>query len=778
MSMKMLTLLQFTEAFSAYFFVTVMLPAFVLRKKVKTERLAVRFLLYFTVGNFFVINLVYFLQLIKLSYRITLILFTLIPVLLGWRTVRQIAVKEKIALFLQTVLRMARGQMGLKTLLLWITRWGAVKLDSVMHWIRKNILCKFIDWVLTLGLTAILFWQYGQNLLINYGYGASDIIVHNYWINYMSKNQIFVAGVYPYGFHCVLYYIHEVFGIDTYVLLRVFWLVQVVMLHYVLLAFLKACCKSRFAAYIGVGLYACASCFHEYTYSRYYSSLPQEFGILFILPAIYFAFAFFQKNLDKKKANEFLAGFAMSFSMTLTVHFYGTMIAGLFCAGIAVGYAFRFFTKKYFGRVIATFLISIVIAILPMGVAFAMGTPLQGSLGWGLNVISGAGSEKKTEETKTVEPQKTQTIPVETQVIDGEIGEQPQEIIIDEIEDSHSFSIEPIVQKVKEKLVDVVGKISKSMDDFVFSRNSQYARNSVYLCMAIMFFFALLFFCMKRADYAAMLVSIVVFMILMCILLTSAKLGIPKLMDENRSRVYFAYMLPLLWSLSIDAIFYFLFGKENGKESKIGKALRRVLWPSLSLVAVFAVAYFVISNNLLRKPLNVRGLQTNEAVTCLTNIIHDNKDQMWTIVSANDELRMGEDHGYHYETIDLLRSMEKIGGLNQITIPTPMVYIFIEKVPLDYSKKYAGSGQRISEEGAKMTLPYSTGISIYQAENRFVIMSRMYYWAQAFMKKYPNEMKVYFENDKFLCYRIEQNPYRLFNFSIDYGYNIDSTEVK
>ena len=40
------------------------------------------------------------------------------------------------------------------------------------------------------------------------------------------------------------------------------------------------------------------------------------------------------------------------------------------------------------------------------------------------------------------------------------------------------------------------------------------------------------------------------------------------------------------------------------------------------------------------------------------------------------------------------------------------------------------------------------------------------------MSLYPNEMTVYYESDKFICYRVEQNTYRLFNFAIDYGYNI------
>lgn len=60
---------------------------------------------------------------------------------------------------------------------------------------------------------------------------------------------------------------------------------------------------------------------------------------------------------------------------------------------------------------------------------------------------------------------------------------------------------------------------------------------------------------------------------------------------------------------------------------------------------------------------------------------------------------------------------------------------------------------------------------MYQGEQRWVLMSRMYFWAQAFHEKYPNEMQIYYESDEFVCYKIEQNMYHLYNFAIDYGYN-------
>lgn len=44
---------------------------------------------------------------------------------------------------------------------------------------------------------------------------------------------------------------------------------------------------------------------------------------------------------------------------------------------------------------------TLVILRFPMGIAFAGGTPLQGSLGWGLSVINGGKSDTEDEEASS-----------------------------------------------------------------------------------------------------------------------------------------------------------------------------------------------------------------------------------------------------------------------------------------------------------------------------------------------------------------------------------------
>lgn len=201
----------------------------------------------------------------------------------------------------------------------------------------------------------------------------------------------------------------------------------------------------------------------------------------------------------------------------------------------------------------------------------------------------------------------------------------------------------------------------------------------------------------------------------------------------------------------------------------VGWITTQTLADAFSLGIVGFISGVLIFSGAYRQPINMKAFESNEAITCLTNILKSNRRFHFTVVSANDELRMVENDGYHYEIIHFLRSMEGENQAEYMTIPTPKIYFFIEKIPVDYgvNQEYEGSGRRVSREGAKKPLPNSGGLSVYQKENRYTVMSRMYYWVQEFQALYPNEMRIYYETDNFICYEVDQNPYRLFDLSID-----------
>ena len=766
MSMTTLITLRFVSIFAAYTGLTVLLPAIMFRRILAGRRLSEQFLMCYTFGNFYIINIVFAVQLLHISGFWTLVLFTAVPGILIWSRVNRVSLRElcmKTGIVCKKILQ---GSMGIKGFLYRVKNRSMAVLKKAVWLFYCEVVCNTLQWILAGAVIAALFWIYGRQLILTYGYRASDIPVHLNWINQMSRGNLFASGVYPFGFHCMVYYLHAVFGFDTYVILCVFYLVQVFFIHIVLLAMLKLLCRSLYLPYAGIMVYILGSFWARQTYSRFGSSLPQEFGMIFVIPSVYFLIRFFQtekKNLKNRETKLILGCFALAFSLTLAIHFYGTMIAGLCCIGIAVGFCTRFLNKEYFRRIMLTGIISIFLAVLPMGIAFAGGTPLQGSLGWGLSVINGDSSD--TEDTSENEAAQKQAM------------EEMAARLIENTQNSNSESVQtgeiPIITEApKHSLADKAREIPKKMknlremmirriQEFIINSQEQWCAYAVLAGIAVLILLGLMFIILRRITYGEMLMSAGFCMGILTLLLCAGNLGLPVLMDPARCSIYYVYLLIVSITVLGDGLLYLIF-------------MPRILTiprNAVSFILTVSMAAGMIHQGLVKTPDFISDYVSNGAFTCLTNIIKENKDETWTIVSANDETQMGLDHGWHYETITFLRKQEHINKDTKLIIPTEKVYFFIEKIPLNYSVVYSGSGQSISKKGASQSLPNSGGIGMYQGEGRWILMSRMYYWAQAFMEMYPNEMKVYYESEDFVCYVIPQNMYHQYNFAIDYGYN-------
>ena len=775
MSMTTLMILQFIKIFAAYTGITVFLPAVMFRRILKGRRLSEKFLMCYTFGNFYIINIVFTLQLMHISNVFTLCLVTaLLSVLIGCR-VNRISPKALIKKNGEVFRKLLQGTMGVKEAIFRIGRKLTVSGRKTGGIFYREVVWDVLQWILTGAVLLALFWVYGRQLVLTYGYRASDIPVHLNWINQMSRGNLFVSGVYPFGFHCMIYYLHTVFRIDTYMILCLFYLVQVFFIHMVFLAMLKMLCKSKYLPYAGTLIYILGSFWARQTYSRFYSSLPQEFGMIFVIPSVYFLIRFFQIEKEQLKTKEtkiILGNFALAFSLTLAIHFYGTMIAGLCCIGIAIGFCTHFLNKEYFRRIMLTGIISVFLAVLPMAIAFAGGTPMQGSLGWGLSVISGGKKTDTADQVKTgnlsVQNRSLEEIAAQLQENsanqDGGSGEEVVQNTTEAPKPSMTEKMKSVLEKIAripEKIKNTWKMMAQRIWDFVINTPTKWPSYAILAGIACLIVLGIVFCVIRNAGYGKMLLSVGLCMGILTLLLCAGNLGLPVLMDPARCSIYYTYLLAAALTVLADGIISLLFMQ----------GVLKICLDPISFMITVGLVVGCISQGWMKVSDFSSGYVSNGALTCLANIIKENEDKTWTIVSANDETQMGLDHGWHYETITFLRKQENLKKDTEIIIPTKNVYFFIEKIPLDYSVTYAGSGQSISKKGASQSLPNSGGISMYQGEGRWILMSRMYYWAQAFMAKYPNDMKVYYESEDFICYVMPQNMYHQYNFAIDYGYN-------
>lgn len=781
--MTTLVILRFLGIFAVYTGVTLALPALMFRRILRGRSLAEQFLMCYTFGNFYIINIVFLLQLLHISNFFTLAgLTAVLSIVIGGR-VNRIPLKQQAGNTWHLFGKLLRGRMKLKSAIFLFLGKCAEGIKRLVKFFYRHIVKNPIQSMLLLGIGVCLCWIYGRQIILVYGYRASDIPVHMSWINEMSRGKIFAKGVYPFGFHCMIYYLHAVFRFDTYVILCQFFFAQVIFMHLVLLAMLKQLCKTKYIPYIGTFVFLLGNFWSGQTYSRFYATLPQEFGMIFVIPSIYFLIRFFQipkQKLANKETRLTLQCFAMAFSLTLAIHFYGTMIAGLCCIGIACGFCFRFLRKEYFRRIMFTGICSVFLAVLPMGIAFATGTPLQGSLGWGLSVINGGKSSSSTEteadEAETLEvstgddKNTVRVVKPDGTVMEIDVSDLPSAQENESGGQTQTETTAPAVPKVSfgEKIRKIPGKAKNALSEmssrileFIIKLDVKNIGYMILASFALLLLLGLVFCIFRQPGYGAMLMSMGFCMWIVTILLCAGVFGLPPLMDGARCSIYYVYLLSAALTALTDGLLYMVLPLRK----------LRLVRNAVSLAVAAAVLMGMFQNHMIKQSDFSSGFVMNGAITCLSNIIHENEDKTWTIVSANDETQMGVDHGWHYETITFLRGMETLEKNTKVIIPTKTVYFFIEKIPLDYSVTYDKSGQSISRKGASRSLPNVGGIGMYQGEGRWIVMSRMYYWAQAFMELYPNEMKVYYEDNKFICYKIEQNMYHQYNFAIDYRYN-------
>lgn len=783
--MTTLVILRFLGIFAVYTGVTLALPALMFRRILRGRSLAEQFLMCYTFGNFYIINIVFLLQLLHISNFFTLAgLTAVLSIVIGGR-VNRIPLKQQAGNTWHLFGKLLRGRMKLKSAIFLFLGKCAEGIKRLAKFFYRHIVKNPIQSMLLLGIGVCLCWIYGRQIILVYGYRASDIPVHMSWINEMSRGKIFAKGVYPFGFHCMIYYLHAVFRFDTYVILCQFFFAQVIFMHLVLLAMLKQLCKTKYIPYIGTFVFLLGNFWSGQTYSRFYATLPQEFGMIFVIPSIYFLIRFFQipkQKLADKETRLTLQCFAMAFSLTLAIHFYGTMIAGLCCIGIACGFCFRFLRKEYFCRIMFTGICSVFLAVLPMGIAFATGTPLQGSLGWGLSVINGGKSsssteaEAETDEAETLEvstgddKNTVRVVKPDGTVMEIDVSDLPSAQENESGGQMQTETTAPAVPKVSfgEKIRKIPGKAKNALSEmssrileFIIKLDVKNIGYMILASFALLLLLGLVFCIFRQPGYGAMLMSMGFCMWIVTILLCAGVFGLPPLMDGARCSIYYVYLLSAALTALADGLLYMVLPLRK----------LRLVRNAVSLAVTAAVLMGMFQNHMIKQSDFSSGFVMNGAITCLSNIIHENEDKTWTIVSANDETQMGLDHGWHYETITFLRGMETLEKNTKVIIPTKTVYFFIEKIPGDYAVSYAKSGQSISRKGASRSLPNVGGIGMYQGEGRWIVMSRMYYWAQAFMELYPNEMKVYYEDNKFICYKIEQNMYHQYNFAIDYRYN-------
>lgn len=804
MSMELTTIWELISVFCAYVLCSCLAPYIVFRRYLRKKSLSERILISVLLGNFYMINIVFIIFALHIPGTLSLYLFTLIPAVIAWVRINRPPLKRSAALLYNSVSRLFLGEAKIRTILSVLLYQPRKGIKGCFRACWQHFTGHIAEWLMMLALLGFNVWYYGYQTVTTYIYGASDIIVHHRWINEMDNGTIFWHGIYPFGFHNVIYFLHHIFGFKTVSLLRVFGVVETLFIYLMLYLLLKKICRSRYIPFFGMFLFTLPDIFNFQATMRYQWALPQEFAMIFLYPCAYFLIQFFERkkseiNTEKEFAEQrilyawtaqyhilpstrSLIFFAISFSLTLAAHFYITLIAVLLCVAIAIAYFPIVFHPRYFFSIALAGILSLCCAITPMAVGYAGGIELEGSLGWALSVIFPSSSEDTDKDASSDASSESASIEKDKENA-SDINASENRTEQQTEYRTASFSV-PAVSAASTSLTEAVSGLFsklKSAGTFLYQKvfffngiASLFLGNAfngqkwllwfIRACEAGILWF-LLMTVIRRKFYYRNMLAMCIYLLFMITMISAIGLRLPAIMDVARSRIFLAYAVPVFGACIADMIYVILCRPFRYHR----------LTELLPITLTLALTVATISEGKV-KPLNiVYSLQPPSEMQCNYTIMENYPKKKWTIVTTTNSAEIIKKTGWHMELCTFLKKMNNYTPDSKVTIPTKYVFFFVEKKPLDFgafssvTKELENNGS-ISKSAAAKKATYK-GDSVYESENRYILESKMYYWAKAFEQNYPKEFQVYYEDDSFICYRIVQNEYQLYNFAIDYGFN-------
>ncbi len=203
-------------------------------------------------------------------------------------------------------------------------------------------------------------------------YGASDPYVHLAWTKYLGYGDIYRDGVYPLGYNAIISAMSKTFFIDPHTTIRFIGALGGCLIIFSIYYIVRKSFKNAvIPAIFAVAVYVAGTQLPNDAW-RQMSALPQEYGMIFILPGMYFLVTYF-KNKEKKYL--YLAAEVMA--LTLLIHTYDALILGIGFFFICLLNIRSFFNLRFTARFTATMIVSAVVGLLPIGIGLLSGKKMH-----------------------------------------------------------------------------------------------------------------------------------------------------------------------------------------------------------------------------------------------------------------------------------------------------------------------------------------------------------------------------------------------------------------
>lgn len=735
------SILYFVQFTCFYFLYIIFIPAKVMKLKLSGREAGENVIKALIASHVTIISCVYLLGLLHIYNAATLIISIVAVILIYWK-VKGVNYKEKFDEAFQWSTLISGGQYKFSIYARRTAEKLARELKNFFWSYCKGFFSKHIlEHLILLGSLGALIARKWILVFDNYAYLTSDMYVHNDWINYMEQGDIFYDGVYPFGMHNMISAFHKLSGLNLNIVFRYWGAYNCVLMALMLYFIARRIFHSRAAAMIPFLIYCVTDFAGGYYGFRTIYTLPQETGMLFLIPC----FFYFGKFLKKEKWKDGIY-FAMSAAIVLSMHFYTVIFAVLLCGSLCILFIKRVFRFPMIKKLFASVGLIVLISITPFVIGLASGKYWQGSMNWAMGVINSS-----------------QNAAAPDQPEDGNgSGEEAE---------NKKASRKP---EEKAGMMDkIMGKLTAVYQLQVKEMNS-YWGHVFWICMGSFALYYIVLLVMKKVEWKdKMYGGIWVFLMLLIVMYSYWILGIPKLMKEERMTMFIGYIAPLMLAFPVELFCRIM----SGKIKIVGTLLSYGTAAALFFVT-YGLGYMPIQTHFYLEP----SLAAKTCVKADEELPRGN----WTVVSPVEELSLVRNRGYHYELWEFISNMEIYKEDMYLEIPTKYVFFVLEKQPLIYNEvRYSNleyKNEPLDKEDARDILDREllgiseTGTMKYYniLENRRMVEAKLACWIEEYRKAFPDQMEVYMEDEECIVYKFEQNPYMINNFAINYGYNEDT----
>ena len=716
--------LELIQIFGLYTILVFGLAEIIAKPFTRRKEITYRICMDLVVGNFYIINMMFLLAYLKCLYQPVMIVLFLI----GAVTIRYFADREQVISYWKQkyniLCKILKGEYGRNLVRQKIIKRSVQGVKSTIFNLCKGRMIEGILLFIAMGINVYYFSYQALNFV---SYAAPDVEVHMYWIQSLVGGKLFPAGVYPFGMHCVGAAISLIFGVSAVTVGRMLGVVTSFYIMLLCYLFVKSLCRLKYAPIFGFMIFTIANLTVDTTYMRYSAMISQEYAMLFLVPVMFFLYLY----LNEKGMQE-LVLFGMSFSLTVAVHFYITAVVCFFFLSVGVVYLYRMIKRKMLIPIILCGIISIFIAIAPLLVGLCMGYELEQSFIYGASVIMNdsdmyADSTGNTKQDTVEEEQEEEKVIYTPKIIIEESVSQLENYVFKDVRYLWICVI-PVVLVI---LMWLTGVLLRK----VTNRTLEYLSQMIYL----------------------------IFLLTEVIL---DRFELPVVIEPKRMGIFIAYMLPLLMAIPLEMCYKLLQKYQSW----------RILCNVAALGCLGMTCFYIGMNGMEKELPTVYYFQTTGAMKAACDIIRHYEKDTWTIVSPVNETTLTYNHGYHYEMWDFITELEDYKEGMELYIPTEYVFFYVEKMPIQqYGTRFSVDDEilrkrdSISIEAAMEEIGNDfRKADEYYKFKRLELMSRMYFWANAYQKYFQDEMTVFYEDDEIVVYRLKQNTYALNNLAIDY----------